>query len=131
MRPSYSKKSHRIDQLNELMGQRFGEIIREYLELPEGVLVTVTTVRVSKDLRHARISLSIYPAEKSAAIFSLICRNLKHLQFILHQGLSLKFSPELVVVLDKSEKTAAELEAVLDRIKKKYDSNPEQNKIRN
>lgn len=122
VRSQSAKKSHRIDQLNETIGQRFGEIIREYLELPEGVLVTVTTVRVSRDLRHARISLSIYPAEKSSAIFSLICRNRKHLQFILHQGLSLKFSPKITVVLDKSENTAAEIEAVLDRIKKKHDS---------
>ena len=116
---TYAKKSHRIDQISELIGQKFGAIIREYLELPPGALVTITTVRVSKDLRYARVGLSVFPLEKSPAIFSLISRNLKHLQFILHKGLTLKFSPALTLVLDKSENTAAELEAVLDRIKKR------------
>ncbi|MBI4360112.1 MAG: ribosome-binding factor A [Candidatus Jacksonbacteria bacterium] len=119
MRAPYAKKSHRIDQLNETIGQRLSAIIREYLELPTGALVTVTTVRVSKDLRHARIGFSIYPAKTSSYVFSLLRRNIKHLQFILHQGMTLKSSPELTFVLDKRENTAAELEAVLDRIKEK------------
>ena len=120
MHPPYAKKSHRIEQLNSLLQQKLSGIIAQKLELPEGVIVTVTHMRVSKDIRHARAFLSIYPTEKTNPIFALIRRKLNYIQYLLHHGLTTKFSPELTVSLDRSENTAAELEAVLYRIKKKH-----------
>ena len=112
------RKPQRLSQINDLIQLKFAEIITQELELPEGVLVTVTQVKTSADLRHARIGLSIYPAESVEPIFALIRRNLRSLKFQLHQHLTLKFAPDVKVYLDRAEQQGFELEAILDKIKR-------------
>jgi len=112
------QKTHRIDQINEFIQQKFGEVIKEELELEPGVLITVTRVKTSKDLRHAKVGLSIYPADQSDAIFAKICRNLKQLKHQLHQQITFKYAPDIKVYIDKTEQNAREIEALLDKIKK-------------
>lgn len=111
------KKSHRLDQINDFISQKFGEVVRNELALPEGVLVSVTRVQTSPDLRHAKVGLSIYPPDQTDAIFALICRNIRRLNHLVHQQITFKFAPDIKVYLDKQEQEAFELEAMLDRIK--------------
>ena len=113
------RKPHRILQVNALLKDLFSAIINQELEIPEGVIITVTDAKTSRDLRHAKIGISIYPKEQSESIFLLIRRRLKTLQYQTHQSLILKYAPKIFVYLDTSQDRVNELEEVLNRIRQK------------
>ncbi|MFH1392145.1 MAG: ribosome-binding factor A [bacterium] len=114
-----SKKPHRLNQINEFIKHKFGEIINQEMELAPGVLVSITNVKTSKDLRYAKAGLSIYPTDKTDTVFSAICRKLSHLKFLLHQQITFKYAPEIKVYIDKNAQRAFETEQLLDKLKQK------------
>lgn len=111
------RKPHRILQVNALLKDQFSAIINQELEIPEGVIVTVTDAKTSRDLRHTKIGISIYPKKQSQELFFLIRKNLKQLQYLTHQSLTLKYAPKIFVYLDTSQDRVNELEEVLNRIR--------------
>ena len=83
-------------------------------------MVTITKVDTSKDLRYSKIGLSIFPTEKTDEIFALIRKNLKQLKFALHQHITFKYAPDIKVYIDTTAQEAAEMDVVLDKIKKRH-----------
>lgn len=81
-------------------------------------LVTVTGVEVTRDLRHARIFVSIMgtDAEKAATVEGLASVAI-HLRGPLGRSLRLRAAPELEFVLDASIAHAARIETLLARLK--------------
>ena len=116
------KKSHRLDQINEFIKHKFAEIIRQELELPDGVMVSVTRVRTSADLRHAKVGISIYPEDQVDKIFAEICRNLKKLKYATHQQITFKYAPDIKVFLDKQAQEGFAMDRLLDKIKEKNEA---------
>ncbi len=94
----------RTDRISGEMKKEIADIIRGSIKdprLPE--LVSVTAVKVTKDLRYARVYVSVFASdhEKQDAIIAL-----KHAAgFIRHeigQRIKLRYTPELVFLLDDS-----------------------------
>ena len=117
------QKKHRLEQVNEFIKHRFAEIIREEIPLPENTLVTVTEVKTSTDLRHARLGLSIYPTHHTNHIFATICRNLKHLKYLLHQHITFKYAPDITVYIDTKAQEVFTLDELLIHIKERQEKN--------
>lgn len=117
------RKPHRILQINSLIKQRFGQILHEELNTPEGVLVNVTRVKTSADLRHAQVGISVYPKEFTNDTFALICRRLKQLKFSLHQSITLKYAADIKVYIDTAAQEAGNMEQLLNKIKKNWPEN--------
>ena len=69
-----------------------------------GVMVSVSTVRISPDLSVCRAYLSIFPSEKGAEIIKNINDNVKAVRYDLGQRLrfQLRIIPELRFYLDDS-----------------------------
>lgn len=109
--------SHRIAQINELIKQELNNLIVSEIEFPRGCLATITKVETSKDLRHAKIWISVIPAYFLKKVLDKLNSNAGHLQFLLNKQLSLKPLPRIKFMVDKSEESAAEIDALLDRIK--------------
>lgn len=87
------------------------------IEFPKGCLATITRIETSKDLRHARVWISIMPAYYAKKVLDKLSSNAGHLQFLLNKRLSLKPLPRLSFALDKTEEKATEIDRLLDRIK--------------
>ncbi|GMV11195.1 MAG TPA: 30S ribosome-binding factor RbfA [Gemmatimonadaceae bacterium] len=106
---------------------RVAEAIREEVAmfLAEGVkdprvtgLVTVTGVDVSRDLRHARIFVSIMGTDEEKAATQEGLRSLAgHLRSRVARSLRLRVAPELEFHLDTSIARAARIESLLAQIK--------------
>jgi len=77
---------------------------REVPELFRGVIVTVTTVRVSPDLGYAKVHLSVFPFERSAEIMNAVTENEWKIRKALAGKMrnQLKTVPELTFFLDDS-----------------------------
>jgi ribosome-binding factor A len=81
------------------------EIIqREYSALLRGVLVTVTTVRVSVDLAYAKIYVSVFPFDKAQSTLDLLTEHNRAIRGALGNRMrnQVKSIPELQFFIDDS-----------------------------
>lgn len=108
---------------------RVGEVIRHALSdllrreplrdpVLEGVSVTVSEVRASADLRHAKIFCAPLGGENQDEVLACLNRSAGYLRGLLGRELTLKYTPELAFVLDVSFDEAAHINALLasDRV---------------
>lgn len=81
-------------------------------------LVTVTAVEVSRDLRHARVFVSIYGDDAArAATLEGLASLANHLRPVIGRRLRLRLAPEIQFKLDESVARAARIDALLADIK--------------
>ncbi|MBU4332299.1 ribosome-binding factor A [Patescibacteria group bacterium] len=106
----------RIPQVNSLIKQELGKIFLEELEWPEGVLVTIIQVETTRDLREARVWISVLPIDKSQAVLKVLYGNAKNLQRILHGRLVMKPLPKLRFDLDTTEEKAGKMDKLLGEL---------------
>ena len=81
------------------------EIIqKEYSATLRGILVTVTTVRVSVDLAYAKIYVSIFPFDKAEATLQLLTEQSRAIRGVLGNRMrnQVKSIPELQFFIDDS-----------------------------
>lgn len=97
-------ESNRLQKVNRLIQKELSEIFLLETKKMHGVLVSVTSVRVSPDLGMAHAYLSIFPSEKSAELLANIKENIKALRFELGKrvGKQLRIVPELMFHIDDS-----------------------------
>jgi ribosome-binding factor A len=95
--------------------QVVGDVVAQDLKDPRVGFVTVTDVKTSPDLRHARVYVSVLgtPAEQEASIEGLRSAH-GFLQRSVARELRLKHTPELEFVLDDTTEKAFRLEALLE-----------------
>lgn len=94
----------RQQKINRLIQKELSEIFRKQTQQMRGVLVSVSTVRVSPDLGLAKVYLSIFPSEQAKELLANIKTNVRALRFDLGQkvGKQLRVIPELSFYLDDS-----------------------------
>jgi len=114
----------RIDRIEEQLRIELSEVIEREIQDPRIGLVTVTRVKVSPDLRHARVFVTVLGGEdqrkktieglRSAANYIRRCvsQRLQHL----------KRMPELTFGYDESVEKGIRIEELLDQIKSDDDS---------
>lgn len=104
----------RPERIAEQIKEEVSLIIAGDLEDPRIGFVTVTDTRVSPDLRHAKIFITVLGTEEQVAES---IQALNHAAgFIRHQlgaALRIKRLPELRFVYDETPQTAARIEALL------------------
>lgn len=112
--------SHRILQINELIKHELGALLLSEIEFPKDCLVTIVAVETSKDLRHAKIFISVLPPKYTTKALSQLERHAGQLQFQLNKKLTMRPLPRVRFVVDATERHAADIETLLDSIKPTY-----------
>ena len=94
----------RLSKIERLLQKELSEIFRRQTQLSHGILVSVTTVRVSADLSIARAYLSIFPSEKSDEILQAVRHNARTIRYELGQQvrMQLRKIPDLSFFIDDS-----------------------------
>jgi len=103
----------RIDRINELIKETLAKIIYEEADLPSGVFATVTRVDTSRDLRYARVFVSIFPEKKFGQTIELLGKRIYSIQGALNKKLHMKPLPRIEFVADKTEVEADKIEKIL------------------
>lgn len=113
--------SNRIEKVNELLKQEVGIAIQRELEMPPGVLATVTCVNAQADLKTAKIFVRVYPEDHSAGALDYLRKNAGALQSTLNHRLAMSFVPRISFYIDKEEHNVPtvqeEIEKILDSLK--------------
>lgn len=97
--------STRQNKISRLVYREMADILLKINKTKfPGKLITVTTVRVTKDLGIARMYLSVFPSEFSQEVLSEIETSNKHIRGELGRkvGKSLRVIPNLEFYLDDS-----------------------------
>lgn len=97
-------KEDRLNKVARLVQKDLSEIFQQQTRMMHGVMVSVTTVRVSPDLSVCRVYLSIFPSEKGEELLKNISDNQKSIRYELgkRERYQLRIIPELRFFIDDS-----------------------------
>lgn len=110
--------SHRIEKVNDLVRDKLAEILAKHLSFKEDVFVSVSKVDTSKDLRYARVFISIFPHNQQDYVFATLKKELYNIQGQLNKRVHLKITPKVEFVHDKSQQNIDEIEKIFRQIHK-------------
>lgn len=111
--------SHRQQRISEMLREELSLLISTELSDPrlEDALVNVTDVRVTPDLRNARVYIEHgLPHEATRPVLEALRHAEGFLRSALAQNLSMRFVPELSFHVDTSGERAQRIDTLLDAI---------------
>ena len=108
--------SNRTLRVNELVQRELSDILRKYYQ-SEAVAITISEVRVSPDLRDARVFVSIVGSEEVAEQkLKWLRSKASAIREEVGRRIVLKYLPKFDYVLDRSAARGARILQVLDEI---------------
>lgn len=108
---------YRSDRLAHELRNELSVIIAREVKDPRVGFATVTTVRVSPDLRHARVFVSVLGSpEEQKETFAALARAAGFIRRQLSGRIRLRHCPELQFVLDDSMEYGAKMDHLLAEV---------------
>ena len=110
----------RILRVQDLLKAELSQILLFEMTDPRLGFLTISEVKVSKDLRHARVFVSLLEEDKNKIreTFEALEKARGFIKKQLSERVSLKFLPELIFEFDTSARYAFELETLFQKWKK-------------
>jgi ribosome-binding factor A len=120
----------RTDRLNSLLKEVISEIIKKDVRNPHvAELVTVTRVQISKDLRHAKVYISIIGSEQQKTETMIALQSAAGFIAVQSaQQVTMRYFPDLNFTLDDSVEKHMRVEEILGNITKERESREQQHK---
>jgi ribosome-binding factor A len=113
------KDYDRMLRVNELLKRELGILFeREICPQVPNLIVTITEVKTTPDLRQARVKFSLLGGDEFSRqeAVSLISRQRKHFQHLIAQHVAIKYTPVLRFVEDTTGVKADEVLTLLDEL---------------
>lgn len=107
----------RTQRFNELIKKNLGNIILKEIELPEGVLTTITRVETASNLFTSKIYVSAMPENKSGRVLADLNANIYRLQQKLNHSMRMRPIPKIIFKMEKQTKEADRIERLLEDLK--------------
>jgi ribosome-binding factor A len=108
--------TQRTEKVQKLARQVLGELIHDMKD-PRIGFATVTTVRITPDLRHARVWVSVLGSEdEQKATLEGLNHAKAHLRSELGHQMRLKYLPELIFEIDHQVEEANRVEELLHKL---------------
>ena len=108
--------SYRIDKIENLIKEEISLIFLLKLQNLGSSLITITSVRVSPDLKIAKIYISIFEKDKRDEVLERIKFKTKFIRSELASRLTIKFVPELKFFLDDTLDYFEKIEVLIKKI---------------
>ena len=86
--------------MNKHLQRTFGEILLEEADVPSDVLITISKVDTTPNLRKSTVWLYITPSERGPEILAILQEQMYHLQGTLNRALHLKPLPRIFLRLE-------------------------------
>lgn len=114
--------SHRIDKIENLIKEEISLIFLFKLQNLGSGLITITSVRVSPDLKLAKIYISIFEKERREEVLEKIRSKTKFIRSELASRITIKFVPELKFFLDDTLDYVGKIEGLIKKIHENDDN---------
>ena len=110
--------SYRLEKVSHLVKEEISLILLHKIQDPQFGLVTITSVKVSPDLKIARVYVSIYDKEKRESVLNKL-NDLKGLiRSQLAGRVKLRYIPELTFFIDDTLDYVEKMEGLFKEIHK-------------
>jgi ribosome-binding factor A len=110
--------SKRIKKVNQLIKKELSQIILREIEFLPGSLVTLTRIETSPNLIESKVYFSVIPSEKQKNAFSVLNRQIWHIQQLLNKRLRMRPIPKIIFLEEKQIVEAAKVEEILEDLQK-------------
>ncbi|GBD86876.1 ribosome-binding factor A [bacterium BMS3Abin03] len=114
--------SHRTDKVERLIKEEVSLIFLEKLQEPKYGFITITNVKVSPDLKIAKIYLSVFEKEKRELVLDRIQTKMGFIRSELAHRIRIKFTPELKFFIDDTLDYVEKIEGIIEKIHKEDDN---------
>lgn len=104
----------RMRQVNEQLRTVIGRAIQQELDMPLGVLVTITRVDTSRDLQTAVVYVMILPNTETDSVMRFLDHQRHHIQSRLGSVTYLKKTPKIRFMMDTQQMQAQTVYDILD-----------------
>lgn len=103
-------------RVQDLLKEEVALIIQREIRDPGIGFITILGVKMSDDLKDAKVYLSIYgDEEQKAATLAALKRSRSYIKFLLGKRIQLRNMPELHFVIDDTYEKAARIEEILKK----------------
>ena len=102
----------RSERVGSLIREELAKILVREVEFTEG-LITITEVEVDKKLEHAKVNVSVIPANTAEDALEILTKSAGHFQHLLLKKMNIKPMPRITFILDQGPENAASVEKVL------------------
>ena len=115
--------SVRTEKVASIVKEEIGVILQRNFDMKDFGLITVTEVRMSPDLKIAKVFVSVFgdTAQKQKTL-ALLEGQKAFVRQTLGRNIRLKFTPSIVFYLDETMDNAMNLEKIFRKIHKSDDS---------
>jgi len=112
----------RVRRVERLLQESIDEIIRFKIKAPLLPMVSIVGVRVSGDLRHAKVFLSAVAGEEETTKAVELLQPLKgKIRFLLGRQIRLRYTPEIEFIADDSIAKGSHILEIIKEISKPDD----------
>lgn len=111
--------NYRNNRINEEIRKELSDIIQNELKDPRiNGMISITSVDVTKDLRYAKVFISIYGSEEDKQnTFTALKNSAGFMRKELGNRISLRYIPQLLLEKDNSIEQGMHIEEILHKIK--------------
>ncbi|MBZ0200582.1 MAG: 30S ribosome-binding factor RbfA [Ignavibacteriaceae bacterium] len=110
--------SYRIDKVEHLIKAEISLIFLYKLQDPAFELLTITGVKVSADLKIAKIYISVFDKEKRPIVLEKIETASGYIRSALANRIKLRYTPELKFFIDDTIDYVEKIEGLIQEIHK-------------
>lgn len=114
--------SSRIIKINKHLQRTVGEILLKEADLPPGVLVTISRVETTSNLRFSTIWLYISPSEQASEVLDSLQKQMYDIQGSLNRSLQFRPLPRIRFRHDIGNDYAETINQKLDELKQEHGS---------
>ncbi len=112
-----NKNNNRLGRVDEELKKEISSIIDRELKNPKITgLISVTRVKVTPDLKYAKVYVSILNSKNLKDTFANLKKSSGYIRSEVAKRINLRITPELVFVLDDSMEYGAKIDQILKEI---------------
>lgn len=108
------KDTNRIAKVNSLIEHTLGPVLHKFLDWQKG-LVTITKVETSRDMKYAKVWISIFNGDDDK-VLKFLAKNIYGLQGELNKNFHTKIIPRIGFHLDTTPRYAQHINEVIQKI---------------
>jgi ribosome-binding factor A len=112
--------AHRIDKVEHLIKEEISLIflykLQDKFQFSSAGLITITSVKVSPDLKIAKVYLSVFDKDKREAVLEKIRTASGYIRSELASRIRIKFVPELKFFIDDTLDYVEKIEGLIKKI---------------
>ncbi|MCX7798312.1 MAG: 30S ribosome-binding factor RbfA [Melioribacter sp.] len=108
--------SYRIDKVASLIKEELSLIFLHKIQDPKLSIITVTNIKVSPDLRHTKVYLSVYDKDKRQEVLDKVNELKGWIRTQLAGRIQIRFVPELDFYIDDTLDYVEKIENLIKKI---------------